>query len=434
MRNSKPLKGKKLLLLGTSVRTCDMIRYAQSQGVHVIVTDNLPSEKSAGKQIADETWMVSTADVDKLEQLARGNNVDGVFAGVSEFNLERALTLSERLGLPFYCTRKQWNLSSNKTRFKEICRGHNIPVVEEFNLDENFKSEDLSGIKYPVIVKPADSSGWKGISVCNNENDLRSGYKNALSYSRSKEIIVEKFVVGDEISVNYTLKNGKMSLSCMFDKYFNNNLGMLPIAMVNLFPSKYLEPYIETMNKKVINLFLDFGCLDGALFLQGKVNESGFVFFEMGYRLAGSASYKFISRLNKINNMEMLINYSLTGNMGGYDLIQDNPRFNSYCCLLSLFPGSGVVGKIEGLDKIHMLNSIIDIFQNYQVGDYIANTLTLSQVILRLFIIEDSLDRLKCTIEYIYKNVKVLDDKGNNMLDNPIDVKELPINKVDYIF
>ena len=99
----KKFTGKKLLLLGTNAGTCDMVNYARSQGAYVIVTDNLPPEKSAAKLIADEAWQVSTADVDTLEKLATQNKVNGIFAGVSEFNLEKALTLCERLGLPFYC-------------------------------------------------------------------------------------------------------------------------------------------------------------------------------------------------------------------------------------------------------------------------------------------------------------------------------------------
>ena len=420
------LKGKRLLLLGTNVSTCDMVRYAQSQGIYVIVTDNLPAEKSPAKQIADEIWMVSATDIDKLEQLAQ-NNINGVLSGVSDFNIERALTLSERLGLPFYCTREQWNFSSNKKRFKELCRLHDIPVVEEFNLDGNFRPDDLVKIRYPVIIKPVDSTGWNGISICNNESELRYGYENAMSYSKRKEIIIEKFIEGDEISVNYTLKNGNMSLSCMFDKYFNHDIGMLPIAVANIYPSKYLDKYLDSLNSKVINFILNLGCLNGVLFLQGKVNKEGFVFFEMGYRLAGSTSYKFISKLNKINNMEMLVNYSLTGNMSGYDLSLDNSKFTSYCCILSLFPRSGVVGRICGLDEIQMLDSIIDVSQFYQVGDFINHTGTLNQVILRFFIIEKTVDRLKETIEYIHENVKVFDAKGDNMLYDPINVRELSI-------
>ena len=156
----KKLAAKKLLLLGTNPGTTDMVNYARSQGAYVIVTDNQPAEKSAAKQVADEAWLVSTADVDTLEQLAIQHQINGIFAGVSEFNLEKALTLCERLGLPFYCTRQQWETCNNKQSFKQLCLANDIPAPREYKLG---KPEDLRQIKYPVIVKPVDGSAGTGI-------------------------------------------------------------------------------------------------------------------------------------------------------------------------------------------------------------------------------------------------------------------------------
>ena len=70
---TRKFTGKKLLLLGTNPGTTDMVNYARSQGAYVIVTDNLPPDKSAAKLIADEAWPISTADVDTLEKLAINN-------------------------------------------------------------------------------------------------------------------------------------------------------------------------------------------------------------------------------------------------------------------------------------------------------------------------------------------------------------------------
>ena len=120
IKSGGKFKGKRLLLLGTNPGTADIVNYARSQGAWIIVTDNHPVEKSAAKQIADEAWPVSTADVDTLEKLAVKHRVNGIFARVSEFNLEKALTLCERLGLPFFCTRQQWDTCSNKHLFKRL--------------------------------------------------------------------------------------------------------------------------------------------------------------------------------------------------------------------------------------------------------------------------------------------------------------------------
>ncbi len=78
--------GKKILFLGSNVGTIDMIRYAKQQGAYTIVADYLPKEKSFGKQVADDEVLISTGDLDALKQYIKENHIDGVFAGVSEFN------------------------------------------------------------------------------------------------------------------------------------------------------------------------------------------------------------------------------------------------------------------------------------------------------------------------------------------------------------
>jgi carbamoylphosphate synthase large subunit len=402
-----------------------MVKYARSQGVHVIVTDNLPLEKSVAKQIADESWMISTADVETIVKAALEHKVDGVFAGVSEFNLEKAMTVAGRLGLPFYCTREQWDIASNKARFKELCRTHNIPVSKDFNFDWNLDAADLEDVRYPLIIKPVDSSSCKGISVCYNESQLKVAVEKALSNSQSEEIIVEEFIGGDEISVHYTLKDGEISLSCMMDKYLSTEIGPLPVPEVYLYPSKHLESYIVTLDDAVKEMFRNAGFKNGTVFLQGKVNPNGFVFFEMGYRLSGTAVYHFTSKLNGINSMEMYVNHALTGTMNGYDLSLDNPKFNRTCCNLSIFIDEGVIGRINGLDDVLGLENIVNSHQSYSVGDSVPKTGTLQQIFIRLFIIADSNEDLCETVEIIHNSLQVLDVNGRNMLHRPIDIRSV---------
>ena len=84
---------QKLLMLGTSYGTCEMLRYAKSIGVHTIVTDYNEPEHSLGKQISDEYWMINTGDLDTLEAKCREEGVNAVVCGISEFNLEMCMEL-----------------------------------------------------------------------------------------------------------------------------------------------------------------------------------------------------------------------------------------------------------------------------------------------------------------------------------------------------
>jgi biotin carboxylase len=422
----KKFTGKKLLLLGTNGGTTDMVNYAQSQGAYVIVTDNLPPKKSPAKLIADESWSVSTADVDILEKLAINNKVNGVFAGASEFNIERTLTLCERLGLPFYCNRQQWETCSNKQRFRQLCRDNNIPVAREYKLNNNYKSEDLKSIQYPVIVKPVDLGGGTGIGICHNEEELLKAYQKALYLSRAKQAIVEELVEGDEFNAEYTIKDGQFSLSSTADRYlcpeFSENS---PLPQANILPSKHTDRYLTELNAQVIKMFQSIRLTNGFMIVQSKLNNSGFHVIETNYRLGGSSYYRFTSRINGINYMEMLVNHALTGKMEGYELGLDNPKFNKYCCSLRLISQGGVVGKIIGLEKIGKKNSLIAVDKMYNVGDYIKKSGTLGQVHLRFLLLEDNLQKLRDSVQEIQDTVKVLDDQGNDMLLPPFDIDRI---------
>ena len=100
----KKFEGKKLLFLGSNVGTADMIKYAKENGAYTIVADFLPVEKSFGKQLADSNVLISTGDLDNLKKYIETTGVNGVLAGVSEFNLLNAMKLCEHFHFPFYCT------------------------------------------------------------------------------------------------------------------------------------------------------------------------------------------------------------------------------------------------------------------------------------------------------------------------------------------
>jgi len=123
--------------------------------------------------------------------------------------------------------------------------------------------------------------------------------------------------------------------------------------------------------------------------------------------------------------MEMMVNYALIGKMGGYDLSLDNPRFNKCCCNLNLVSKGGVVGKILGLEEIKNKKTLIAFDKVYEVGDYIEKSGTLRQIHLRFYLIEDTLEKLRNSIKEIQNKVKVLDDKGNDMLLPSFDVDRI---------
>lgn len=415
------LKGKKLLVLGGKpINSYEIVKYAKENGVYTIVTDYLSKEKSRAKQIADESWEISTADIDILVQKVNELSIDGIYSGVHEFNLRMAMELCKRTNHPFYATKEQWDISTDKSLFKATCRKYGLPVAKDYKITE------LENINYPVIVKPVDGSSGKGISICKNEKDLVDAYALAMNCSEKKEVIIEEYLYGDEIVVFYSIINGVPKLSVMSDYYYNYEQEItMPLPQVYMYPSIYLDEYMSSTDTLVRNYISKIGLQNGTFFLQAFKNENGFFFFEPGFRPGGSSVYKYTEYLNGISYIDALVNYSLLGNVGNIDINKENPYFSKPCCTLSLVARGGKIGDIHGYEDICKMKEVIDTEKRYEVGDYIPAKSALGQIILRFFIVADNIDCIKKIIDKIQSNVEVLDDNKNNMLISPFDIKRL---------
>ncbi len=416
--NSK-LNGKKLLVLGGKpISSCDIVQYAKSQGVYTIVTDYLDVTESPAKQIADESWMVSTADIDVLEKLSREHHIDGVFTGAHEFNILKAMELAERLDLPFYCNRGHWDICNNKQHFKQLCRNYNVSVIPEYHLTSEFLRIDLDKIQYPVLLKPVDNSGSKGISVCYNENELIDAYNKALSFSASKCVIVEKYMCSSEVVLFYTIQNGYVSLSAMCDRYTNREQnGLAPLPTAYIFPSRYLNTYLELDHKNVQKMYESIGLKNGFIFLQAFIDNNRICCYEMGCRIGGAQGHKIIAAVNNVDALHMLVNYHLTGEMSGWNVkVADNPNFTKMACMLRPLLKVGKIGLIMGLDEVKKIPNVKEVDQFHREGDFIDNAGTLEQVLAGISIVADDKYSLATTIDLIQNILRVKDNSGQDML------------------
>ena len=418
--------GKKLLVLGTSVGSVEIVKYAKSEGAYVIVTDYLPAEKSKAKLYADETAMISTLDVDALYEFAKEKEIDGIFCGVSEPNLTSVNKIAQKMNLPCYFTDQQWELCENKAYFAELCLKFGVPIAKKFTLDNEFSRNDLDKVEYPVIVKPVDQSSAIGIRICYNEQELIEGYKEDYEKSFSQKVIVEQYIIGEEFSAAYTIIDGEFKLSTMGDKYLNREQkGFIPLPEAYVYPSKHLKMYMDKINPKVIEMFKSIGLVNGTVFVQGVTDGTNTALFEAGLRMEGTALFRFVSKINGINILHLLTDYAITGKMEANLELEDATLKGKRCCLLSLLNGGGKIAKINGFEEASKLDGVVESVVRYDEGETILKSGTLKQSHIRFFVVKDTAEELKETIEKIQNIVSVKDENGNNMLLSDFDAEKL---------
>lgn len=420
------LNNKKLLILGGVALTKDLIKYAQEMGIEVYVTDYL--EDSPGKKLADKSFMANAVDVEEVCHLIFKEKINGILTGFVDMLLPYYVKICMQTGLPCYGTKKQFETLINKNHFKELCRQFEIPVVEEYGLKDFTNPEEFKRLSYPVLLKPADNSGGRGITICRSADEFTEKYKTSLSFSKRGKVLIERFMQTKEVSIFYMLQNGEIKLTAMGDRhirYFDENYIPLPVGYT--FPSKYLTTFQKSLDNKVIKMFRHLGMRNGMVFIQAFVENENCIFYEMGYRLTGSLEQKIIEHASGFNPWKLMIEQALTGR-SDIDLSKKaNPNFTKTYCNHTVLIKPGKIGKIKGVEEIKNSENILDIVLSYQENDIIPQSAlgTLAQVVARIFAFADSEIELTEVIQRIQDKFEVLSVNGESMLLQTFELEDL---------
>lgn len=186
---------KKILLLGGSAQQLVAIEAAKKLGYYTVVCDYLPD--NPGQYIADKFYGASTTDVETVYEIAKTEGVDGIIAYASDPAALPAAIVAERLGLPTNPS-KSVEILGLKYPWRKFLQnnGFACPKVFSFSPDtpENEIINGAENFTFPVVVKPTDSSGSKGVSVLNDWSGLSEAVVWANTYSRNKVLIVEEYI------------------------------------------------------------------------------------------------------------------------------------------------------------------------------------------------------------------------------------------------
>ncbi len=427
------LKGKKLLILGCTVDEFQIIDAAKGMGVYTIVTDNhMDWSQAPAKYRADEAWDISWSDVTTLKEKALLSGVDGVMAGYSERRIECAIKLCRELKKPFYVDNEDILYKTfNKRLFKDICRRYSVPVTKDYSV--NNAGNEVAGqtIEFPVLVKPLDNGGSRGIRTCWNTQELEQNVKYALTFSQMDTVVVEELIRdAREVVVYYTISDGEIALSAMCDKFERRTSeGFNSLPDVYMYPSLHTQEYIEKHNIDVIAALKSMGMREGSANLQGFYKPGrGFIFFEMDFRPGGTNTFHFTDYFSGENYLKMLINYSLTGEPGKENIKYADPLFaGKYGCIYTLLSKDGIISQMGGEEKVQNNPNVLYTCFYHSIGTKIEVNGSQFPKTFRAYIVGDDIETIKKTILEIQETVYVKDEFGDNMLFSPFNVNKLDI-------
>ncbi len=299
MANSgNPLKKKTILILGAGIMQRPAIEIAKAEGWRVCVVDG--NENAPYRSLADHFHQADLKFPSEVIEVAKKWDsqfgLDGVFTAGTDFSLTVAKT-AKALGLPSLSVESA-RMATDKGLMREAfwrC-GVSIPRFFVFQKDPQKSVEDQIQQEkkyfpaYPVVVKPVDNMGARGIIRCDTEEALFKAIEKALGFSRSQRVIIEEYIEGDEFSVDAIVENGKVTV-CGFAK---RHIFFPPyfIEMGHTMPAddspELISLMIEEFKKGVLALQIENGAAKGDIKLEQKEGHSPrAVIGEIAARLSG---------------------------------------------------------------------------------------------------------------------------------------------------
>jgi len=227
---------KKLMLLGGSRYLIPAIKAAHELGVYVITADYLPD--NAAHKYSDEYHNVSVTDKEAVLELANELKIDGIMSYATDPGVAVAAYVAEKLGLPT-SPYKSVALLQNKGKFRAFLKenGFNVPYAKTYTNPEDVL-KDVSEFRWPVIVKPVDCAGSKGVRKVENRDELIDAANYALKYSFTDEFIVEEFIEqqGFSSDTDSFSIDGRLVYTSFNNQWFDKN------AVNPYTPSGYIWP------------------------------------------------------------------------------------------------------------------------------------------------------------------------------------------------
>lgn len=416
------MEKKKILILGGTPQQIKLVNAAKKMGLYTIVTDYL--ENSPAKKIADKSYMYNIKDVDDIVSMCKMEKVDGVICGYIDPCQRPYQEICEKLKLPCYGTKEQFYKMTDKHAFKKMCIDNGVDVIPEYTDEDIMRGN----IEYPVFVKPVDSRGSRGQSVCYTENELKKAIQYAKVESSNGDILIEKYMKNaHEFQVTYFFIAGEPYLIRTVDSYCGTeDSHMEKVVACAISPSKFTQVYLENAHDKVVKMFKKMGFENGPIFMQGFEDNGVFRFFDPGLRFPGVDYENVYKKIYGIDIMEAMINFAIQGNCGDIKLPKDGVWIKEKRAAV-LFPtlAAGIIKKIEGFDEVLKDENVVSLYARCEVGEQIEWTFNVNQRMAEVDIVCDTTEELKKRIDDIQKLLVVSDVKNQNMTYQYFDVSRI---------
>ena len=358
---------KRLLILGGGHAEIPLIQAAQALGWYVITTGN--DRKGLGHPYADRNVFADFSDKNAMLELARNENVQAICSGCNDFALLSTVYVCEKLGLPGHDSYAISLEIHHKDKYRALATRLSIPTPRALVIK---KGDDfdaaIAQLSFPIIVKPVDLTGGKGIHRVANAEEAREAYKDACSRTRQDHIVVEEFVQGTNHGFSAMLVKGKVAFAFADNEQYYINKYMVSGANT---PGTSGSETLAKLRDYSERIARELNLVDGILHIQYIEKPDGTpVIIEICRRAPGDLYIKFVKYATGIDYPRFIVMAETGEDISGIEDVPTQGFWLRHC----LMPDrEGTVREVAFAPEIQ--NNIVEKFLWYKPGEVVTDKL-----------------------------------------------------------
>ena len=408
----------KILILGSNPETASLVKKAKQKGLFVYVIGK--EKKSTTKTIADVPILGDASNINFVKEILDKNNIGALMVGTVDVLINTYEKVCRELKFPCYANKKSVKVFSSKTNFSRVCKKFGFKEIPDYTRYLK-KKNNLPEKLFPVVIKPVDSGGGVGTTLCHSNNEIYSALTNAKKFSRTKSFLCQDYFLEDDIQLYFTIVNKEVFLSSVSDRFTTKiQKKKAPVCIGANYNSKYLNLILRKYHKKFKRLINYLRIDNGILSIQCFVKNNELYPYDPGFRLQGEGNHLVLNKINKIDHLDMLLNLS-TGKpffIGNFKKFNDPYLKKKFVSSVWILLKKGTIAKILNIEKIKRHKYFLDIVQRFDVGDIVKSSYigTEKQVFCRIYLASTLKKELAKSIEYIHRNLEILDTSNKSLI------------------
>lgn len=296
---------KTLLIVGGSHADIPIIESAHALGYKVYTSGN--DHNGLAHQYSDGYYDVDYSDINAVLKLVESLDIDAICASANDFSALSCAYAAEKLNLSGHDRYENALILHHKDRFRAFAMQHKLLVPKAQSVHKSNKDGFTPDLDYPLMVKPIDLSGGKGMKRVENSAELAAAIDSAFSATRSETIILEEYIEGSNHGYSTFIKNGKVVFAFMDDEYYFKNPYLVAGASTSVHFSKELADEINRSLEKLAGLL---NLVDGLLHVQFILKDGKPYILEICRRTPGDLYVKLVEYATGFNMSKAIVQSS----------------------------------------------------------------------------------------------------------------------------